>query len=72
MNTLTIQAEGKKYEALIAFLATHEIPFEVTAEETKRADVEPETTDLILEARKDKENGELVEVNGENLWKMIK
>ena len=65
METITIQAEGKKYNALIAFLEVLEIPF------NKSSGNETELDRRVREARAEKATGRLKEVDAHNVWESI-
>lgn len=64
MNTLTIRVEGKKYEALVVFLTAHEIPFE-------HIEVETLLDRRLREADEALKNGELIDVDPQNVWKSL-
>lgn len=65
METITIQAEGKKYKALIAFLEVLEIPF------NKSRGNETELDRRVREARAEKATGQLKEIDAQNVWESI-
>ena len=65
METITIKTDGKKYNALIAFLAVLEIPFDRSSSKETKLDRR------LREARAEGMRGELKEVDPQNVWKNI-
>ncbi len=65
METITIQTEGKKYEALIAVLSALEIKYD------KSSNKETKLDRRLREARAEKASGEIKEVDPQNVWKSI-
>lgn len=63
METLIIQAKGKKLKALEAFLQELDIPYKKTGS--------TELDKMIQAARKEKQTGTLKTVDPNNIWESI-
>ena len=69
MDTIIIQAVGKKKKALLEILKAFDIPFEVKAKVEKPYD--PEFVKMVLERRDNAKIGNTTDINPDNLWESL-
>lgn len=65
METVIIETEGKKLQAVLSVLTALEIPFR------KSSSVSIKLDERIQDARREKSKGQLKEINPQNIWESI-